>query len=390
MRRDFLLIGILIVLAALTAPWQASAQLGKRVSIRAGTPEDKALTAINNATDPAQKLALLDQFLADFGQTDMALVAYELYVAHFLAAKDYDKSIEYGEQALAHDPENFNAGVSLLRAAQEKGDTSRLFDYGERIGAILARFRARAAPEGADAALWEREKSSALADAQDNVTYVQYTLFSTAAQTKDSLGRAALLERFWAAFPDSPYAANAATVAADSYRQARNLPKMTELAQKVLSHDPNHVGLLILLADHWAESREQLDKAEEYARKALDILSQAQKPEQMSEEDWQKQKSLQQGLGHSLVGQVQVLKNHDAQALDSFKAAVPLLKPYNFYYGRCLYLWGFALARMKRHAEARPILSEAAGVDSPYKSLAQDTLSKIGRPARKAPAKKRP
>ena len=77
--------------------------------------------------------------------------------------------------------------------------------------------------------------------------------------------------------------------------------------------------------------------------------------------------------------------------MDALKTASPLLKPYDYYYGRNLYFLGYVLARSKRVAEARPVLTEAASVNSPYKALAQETLGKIGSAAPgKAPAKKRP
>src|SRR5690349_1214175 len=44
------------------------AQLTKNVLVQAGTPEDKATREISAATDPAQKLALIDKFQADLGK----------------------------------------------------------------------------------------------------------------------------------------------------------------------------------------------------------------------------------------------------------------------------------------------------------------------------------
>src|SRR3989442_7444830 len=37
--------------------------------------------------------ALIDKFLAEYGKGDMAVVAYELYIAHYMAAKDYDRAM---------------------------------------------------------------------------------------------------------------------------------------------------------------------------------------------------------------------------------------------------------------------------------------------------------
>jgi len=381
MQRSLIL--VLAILAAVATP--AQAQIGKRISVLAGSPEDKALEEINAATDPAQKLALIDKFLAEHGKGDMAIVACELYIAYYQAGKNHDKVFEYAEKILGADPDNFSAGVNLVRAAQEKGDTQKLFTAGERVGGILARYKAQPAPEGTDAAMWEQQKARALDEAQDNINYVQYTLFSTAYQTRDLSARAALLERFAAAFPDSPYAANAQTLVAAAYQQAQNYPKMLDYAQKILARDANNLGMLILLSDYFSERGEQLDKAEEYVKKALDLLEKAQKPEGVAEEQWQKQVSLQKGLAWTALGQVHIHRRRDVQAVEAFRAATPLLKPDPFTYARNQYRMGFALLNLKRVAEARSALAEAASIDSPYRALAQEKLKTL--PA--GPAKKR-
>jgi len=377
------LIMVLAVLGALAAP--ALAQIGKRVNLVANSPEDKAVQEINAATDPLKKLALIDKFLADYGKGDMAIVAYELYIAHYQAEKNPDKVQEFAEKLLGIDPDNFAAGVNLVRAAQEKGDTQKLFAAGERVAGILARYKASGPPEGADAASWEQKKATELAEAKDNIQYVQYTLYAAAFQTRDPASKAALLERFAAAFPDSPYAINAQALVAAAYQQAQNYPKMLEYAEKLLARDANNIGMLLLLADHFSERGEQLDKAEQYGKKALDLLA-ATKPEGVADNQWQKQVSLQKGLAWTALGQVYIQRKRDTQALEALRTAAPLLKPDAVTYARNQYRMGFALLNLKRVAEARAALTEAASIESPYRALAQEKLKSL--PAA-APAKKR-
>src|ERR1700678_4152753 len=60
MRRAWIVLFLLISITL-----SANAQMGKSISLAAGSPEDKAYAAISAATDPAQKIALLDQFMKD-------------------------------------------------------------------------------------------------------------------------------------------------------------------------------------------------------------------------------------------------------------------------------------------------------------------------------------
>ncbi|MBI3670435.1 MAG: hypothetical protein HY237_11720 [Acidobacteria bacterium] len=384
MRRSLIIVAA--ILAALALAPALEAQIGKRVTIVANSPEDKALTEITAASDPARKLALIDKFLADFGQGDTAVVAYELYISYYQAEKNYDKVYEYGEKLLGVDPDNFTAVVNIVRAAQEKGDTAKMFAAGERASGILARFKAQPAPAGTDADSWEQQKARALEEARDNINYVQYSLLNAAYKTTDKAAQPALLERFASAFPDSPYAHSALALAAATYQQAQKYPQMLEVAQKILARDANNLSMLLLLSDYYSEKGEQLDKAEEYAKKALALLPTAPKPEGATDEQWQKQIPIQKGLAWSALGQVQINRKRDAQALEAFRTAAPLLKPDPYTYARNQYRLGFALLNLKRTAEARAAFAEAAAMESPYRGLAQEKLKSL--PA--APAKKRP
>jgi tetratricopeptide (TPR) repeat protein len=373
MRRAWLLLAVCSLL-----PLAVRAQIGRSVSVPAGSPEDTALSAIYAATDPAQKIALLDQFNADFGKGDLALLADQLYVGAYLEMKNYDKALEFGEKALALDPDNLPSAVGMVHAAEGKGDAAKLFDSGEHVVAILARYKDAPAPADTPPDQWQQQKDENLKNAQSDVGYVQYALFNGAYRNTVPATRATLLERYLKDFPDSPYAANAREALPFAYQQAQNYPKMLDAAQSLLASDPNNAGMLVLLSDYWSDKGQQLDKAEQYAKKALDLLAQAKKPEGVTDEQWQQQISLQKGYAYSALGQIYVTRDRNDQAVASFKQASPLLKSDAFSYGRNLYRLGFTLAKMQRIPEARTILTEALGVNSPYKVLAQQTLDKIG------------
>lgn len=380
-RLTFLLLAILTFAAA------SSAQIGKRITIQAGTPEDRAVREITRASDPAQKLALLDAFLAEHAKDDMALVAYELYLEHYLQAQDYAKVYEYGEKSLALDPDGYLTLTRMFRAAQQQGDSARLMDYGLRIGEIIQRFKSRPAPEGTDAAVWEANRKMALEDNQETTNYVAYTVFSTAQQNADLAARAAQLEKFAAAFPDSQYTPNARALVAGTYQQMQQFDKMDAFVEKVLEAEPNNVTLLLMLADSWSERGVQLDKAEKYAGRALEAVDAAPRPESVDEQQWAAQKSIQQGLAHSTVGQVQLHRQRFADGVLSLTKAAPLLKSETLYYARNQLRLGYAYASLRRSDEARKALTEAAEADTPYRARAQEIMKNLPAPA---PARRRP
>jgi tetratricopeptide (TPR) repeat protein len=371
--RALVLIVALLVLAA-----HATAQMGKRIVVAAGSDEDKALEPIYATPDGPDKVALIDQFMAAYGKGDFELLGDQLYVQTYLALKNDAKALEYGEKVLALDPDNLSAEVNMVHAAEEMGDTQRLLASGEGAARIVARYKAQPAPEGTSAEQWAAEKQNALSNAQNDIGYVEYAMTQVAYKTADPAARAALFERYVAAFPDSPYTSGARDQTAMAYQQAQNPTKMLASAQANLTADPNDVSMLILLADYWSDNGQQLDKAAADAQKALDVLQQAKKPDTVPDEQWQQQVSIEKGVAYSSLGEVYVVKGRNAPAVDAFKQANPLLKSNAFYYGRNLYRLGFTLAKMQRIPEARTVLTEAVSVNSPYKSRAQETLDKIG------------
>jgi tetratricopeptide (TPR) repeat protein len=386
MRRPNWLSGALFLLGCSTVP-AFGQQIGKFVPIQAGSEVDHALTEINAATDPAQKLALIDKFAEGPGKEgDNPIVTDGLYVDYYIGQKNYDKAFEYGDRLFAVDADNFQNALNMIRAASEKGDVDRLISYGEKAQGILKRYKDAPAPAGTDASTWERQKSQTLESNKDAIAYIQQAVFSGAYQAKDAAKRAGLLTRFAQIYPDSPYANQALGVAATSYQQAQNAPKMLEVANGLLSKDPNNLGMLLLLSDYYCDKPEQLAKGETYAKKAISALDAAPKPEGATDEQWAQQKGLQKGLALSSLGQVNIEKKDNAQAVENLRAAAPLLKPDDGSYARNQYRLGFALLNLKKNAEAKEAFTQAASVNSPYKALA---VEKLKASAGTAPARRK-
>jgi hypothetical protein len=190
------------VLTLFVAHPASGQQIGKFVSIAAGSDEDHALTEINATADPAEKLALIDKFAANLGKGDMAIVADELYVNYYISQKNYDKAFEYGDKLFALDPDNFANAINMVRAANEKGDADKLTAYGEKTSGILQRYKAAPAPAGVEAPLWQKQQKDTLANNQENITYIEQSVYMAGYRNTNPAKRAVLMVRFAQLFPD--------------------------------------------------------------------------------------------------------------------------------------------------------------------------------------------
>jgi TolA-binding protein len=374
MRRVLMTLAMILALAA-----PAAAQMGRQVAVRAGTAEDRMLAEIQATQDPEARVEMINEFLEEFAGTDVVILGYELLMTHWWGQRQFDRAYQTGEKILEIDPDSFTTAVNLFRLAAELEDAERMEKYGTTVGEIVQRYRARPAPAGMDAEGWRETQERTLDEAASSITYVELTLFNQAYQLTESAARLAALERFLAAFPDSAYAMNAQMVVAAMYQQSQQFDQMQAFAGRVLERDADNYAMLLLLADFWSERGEQLDQAEAYAARGLELLDAAERPEHVSEEHWEQEISVRRGLAHSILGQVHIHRRRHAQAVEAFEAASPLLKNEPVSYARNLYRLGFTLAQMRRTAEARRVLTEAVSIDSPYKQLAQQTLNQIGR-----------
>jgi tetratricopeptide (TPR) repeat protein len=353
-----------------------NAQLGKNVSIPAGSDVDHQLSAIA-AADPAQKLSLIDDLSKAHPDGDYQIVADEQYVNYYINAKQYDKALEYGNKLFTLDPDNYANAVSMVRASSEKGDTDKLYLYGEKANSILQKYKSSPAPEGAKPEEWDRNKSEKLISLKDDQDYVRETLFAAAYNAKDPGKKADYFLRFSKMYPDTPEGEQALTMAASAYQQAQNRPKMLEVANSALAKDPNDIGMLLLLADDYSEKGDQLDKAEAYAKKAGTLTDSAKKPDNLTDDQWKQQTSIQKGLSFSALGQINLQKKQNQQAADNLVKAAPLLKGNPVLYARNEYRLGYAYLNLKRNADATKAFTEAASVDTPYKAPSQQKLAEL-------------
>jgi hypothetical protein len=115
-----------------------------------------------------------------------------------------------------------------------------------------------------------------------------------------------------------------------AYQQTGNQQKMMDTAQKLLQADPNNVRALALLTytlraralGGGANAQQDLAQAKQYGEKGLQALPNFNKPEGMSDTDFQKLKDQMSVIFNSAVGQGALQEKDYATATKALRVAV--------------------------------------------------------------------
>jgi len=370
--RRLALLGLMLGLGVVTA----QAQLGKAVTIRAGSPEDRALLQIEQESDLAKRVALLEQFVQEFSG-DAALLGYRRLQANYLQLGELDKAILAGLHVLRLDPSDFSAMANLMRAFAQKQDVEQAFNYGTLAAGLIQRLKTMEPPADTSPEVWQEQKRSLLAGVQADYQYVDYTLYTLASQESDPAKQGELLERYLAAFSDSPYLALAYQTCLIAYQRLGNLDKVLEVGERALAALPDNLGLTLHLALTLAEGGQHLPRAQELAQKVPALADKMTRPQDQTEEQWASQQNAWRGLAQSLLGMILMHQGSTKEAIEKFREAEPLLVTSPVDHARNLYWLGFAYAKLGRLDSARRYLQEAVAIESPYQAAARELLDKV-------------
>src|ERR1700733_12349828 len=142
-----LMLVVLFLSFAISLP-RAFAQ-ADRITIAAGTDEDRALQAISNEQDAQKKLAMYQDFVQKFSANPAAVAYGNWQIAQsYQATGDVQKALDYGDKAVAAAPHNLDILVLQASLAQQAKNTSKLMDYAAKGGEVCHSIAKQPKPAG--------------------------------------------------------------------------------------------------------------------------------------------------------------------------------------------------------------------------------------------------
>ena len=352
-----------------------------RISIPAGTPEDKALTEISQEGDGQKRIAMLEEFVQKYASNPAAVAYGNWQLSQQFVGSDPNKALAYGDKALAAMPDVLDIIQSQTDLAQQAKNYAKVVDYATRGAVVIGAIDKQPKPEGTDEESWRGNLLREKEQAQPIYDYLATAAYNAMTAEPDPKKRITEIERYSEAFKGSKLIDNTNLLAVATFQEMNDMPKLVAFGEKALAADPNNISLLTLMANAFAEDQKGTDltKADTYARKAIELAKADQK---MSEEN----RLIAQGFAHEILGYSLLRQEKTPAAIAELKTASAMLVSDPAKYSLTLYRLGFAYAKSKQNANAAQVLTEAIKVEGPFKEAAKELLAKVN--AAKPPAKK--
>ena len=179
---------------------------------------------------------------------------------------------------------------------------------------------------------------------------------------KDQLG-----EEFVQKYPESRYRPEVYSVLVRGYLSLGQIDKMEAVGDKEIALTPNDAQTLAIVGStlprvmnaSTPDPQKRLEKAEQYSKKALEVLPTLVKPADLSDAEFLKAKDQTSALAYSGLGLVAFRRSKFAEAIPNFEQAVkldPIPDPVNFY------LLGIANEKTAHFEDAANAFSKCAAV----------------------------
>ncbi len=347
-----------------------------RITIGAGTPEDKDLQNISSEADPQKRVAMLEKFNTDYsGNKDAQAYGYWQLLQAYQAIGDNQKALAAGEKAAELAPNNLEILMSLCGVAEALKNYPAMMKYAVAGAVAYNGIASQPKPENVSAEDWATRIAQDQGSFKQSYDYLEAAALNAINGEADAKLQLQMIEKFDAAFPTSRFQVQVSQLAMAALQKLNDPAKSVEFGEKALKANPNSVPTLLLLSNAYAEDPRNVAKSVEYAQKAvkLSALGADATPEQ----------KLTLGMAKSTLGYALLKQEKAEAALPDLKEAASLLQDNSGLYEDALFRLGFAYARLGRRADAQATLKKCADMKGPFAKPAQDVLAKLNAPAKK-------
>ena len=138
-----------------------------KITIPAGTPEDKALTEIGQEANNEKRITMLEEFVQKFASSPAAVAYGNWQLSQQFVASDPNKALAYGDKALAAMPDVLDILQSQTDLAQQAKNFGKVVDYATRGAVVIQGSAKQPKPQGFDDRVWTQPATRTRTGAAD-------------------------------------------------------------------------------------------------------------------------------------------------------------------------------------------------------------------------------
>jgi len=363
-------VGVILLAAALTA----FGQRHRIDSVDTEKPGGKLLQQALQENDPARKAAALELFANQFPKDPATAAVLEMLQGIYVKTSDPDKVIATGERLIAVDPDDPEPALQSLKAAEARKDLTLIKKWSNITSGNARKMAGAPQPSEADQVeTWKQNVD--YAKQVDN--YADYALFRAAVESRDPKVTIDFLETLEQRSPQSEYVTKGRESLFVAYRQSGSADKALALAERVLATDQSNEDMLLVVTDHYLQSKTEPEKVHAYSAKIVELMAAKAKPQGASDADWTARKNLVVGLAHYMDGKLYYNEGRFPQADQELRRALPLVEGNATLKPEVLYLLGFANYKLEKPQDAADFYKECAAIKSAFQATAAKNLQGI-------------
>jgi len=339
----------------------------KKPSLDPNTPEGKLLEKALGESDFSKRLMLLELFPELFPYSGAAEYVWSELQIGFQQAGTLAKALNAGSTLLITNPNNLEAACSNWRiAADMKSD--QLTAVWRRQAGVIAERALKTPDPGMSKATLECGANAQQAN--------EIEAYKAAVTAKSPADRIRLLEEFVKSHPQTQHAGDIEITLFLAYREQGDTAKALVTAEKLVARNDAREDALLLVAESYFRSGKDSDRVLSLAKKAIDRLSKAEKPEGMSAADWARNKTAGLTQANYMIGSVSFTAERWEAADQAYRAALPNLTDPRFR-AEVLNSLGWANYKLKNVADAIRFYTECTNIPGPLQQAATKTVNMI-------------
>ena len=348
----------------------AFGQLDK-MTIPAGSPEDKDLSLIGNEQDGQKRLAMYQDFVQKYAANPVASAYGNWQLSQaYQQAGDLQKAADYGDKAAAGAPHSLEILEWDVTLALQAKDNARALKYSLQGGQAYASIDKEPKPADVSDADFANTIATEKESSQEAYSFFETSAYNVIVAEPDAKTKVDDIDQFTAVFPNSKLQEQAASMAMLALSELKDTPRLNQYAEKALAANPNNLPALLSLANSYVDSAEPA-KAIPYAQRAV-AAAKADDPAA------DRARKVSAGVAHSILGRVYAKQQKTPSSIAELKLAVALLRGQDEQqFALAAYYLGYEYAKVNALTEARAILMEAAGISGPAQGPARELLGKV-------------